>query len=698
MSLRSFLKWLYPILFLIRHWRFIFGAAALCLASIIVFVYFYIFRGLPSPSVLATQNLPLTTHIRDRNGKELYKVYASQNRTLVKLSDLPAIVPQATVSIEDKDFYHHSGFSVSGFMRAAWRIITNSRLEGGSTITQQLVKTSLLTSERTVRRKLKELVLSIAVESLYSKDQILEMYLNRVPFGGTAYGIEEAAQTYFGKPAKELSVSEAALLAGLPASPTTFSPYGSHPELAKSRQKEVLKRLVEDNRLTWDQAEHAAAEELHYRLPESNIAAPHFVMYVKELLAKKYGEESVEQGGLDVVTTLDLDLQNQAQAAVSDEVAKINYLHVTNGAAVVTRPATGEILAMVGSVNYFDIAHDGNVNVALALRQPGSSIKPINYALALSKNYSPASYIDDSPITYRIAGAPDYTPVNYDGRFHGRVTLRQALANSYNIPAVKLLSANGVSNMVDLAQKMGISTWADSSQFGLSLTLGAGEVTMVDMATVYGVFANGGRKIPLTPFLSVRDSSGKVLEQLSPTYQPVFDPRIAYQISSILSDNAARTPTFGSRSDLYFPNTEVAVKTGTTNSMRDNWTIGYTTNLLAAVWVGNNDNTPMSYIASGITGASPIWKHIMSDLLKGQSSHIFATPSGLIRSQSCTGQLDYFIPGTQPVCIFPSGTPMVINPNNPVPTPQVLPAITYPPYQPPVYPTVKLLHTPRKKR
>lgn len=691
MTLKQILKWCYPIVFFFRHWRFIFALSAFVLAGFMVFIYFYIFKDLPSPRGLATRNLPLTTHIRDRSGAELYKVYSIQNRTLVRLSDLPPFVPQSTISIEDKDFYRHSGFSLTGTLRAAWRIVTNSRLEGGSTITQQLVKTSLLSPERTVRRKLKELVLSVAVESLYTKNQILEMYLNRVSYGGSAYGIEEAAQTYFGIPAAKLDLSQASFLAGLPASPTTYSPYGSHPESAKSRQKEVLKRLVEDGYINWDQAESASSQSLHFRPPQTDIAAPHFVMYVKELLAKKYGEDIVEQGGLDVTTTLDLNIQNIAQTAVTQEIARLKYLHVTNGAALVTRPDTGEILAMVGSANYFDLQNDGNVNVTISPRQPGSSIKPINYALAFSNKFTPASYIDDLPVTYHISGAPDYTPVNYDGRYHGRVTLRQALANSYNIPAVKLLSAGGVPNMVDLAQKMGITTWTDPSRFGLSLTLGAGEVTMVDMATVYGVFANSGSRVNLNPILSVRDASGKTLETLSTSTQPVLDPQVAFLISDILSDNTARTPTFGSRSDLYFPNTQVAVKTGTTNNLRDNWTIGYTPGILAAVWVGNNDNSPMSYIASGVTGASPIWKSIMQQLLKDQPANFFATPSGVIRTHTCTGIWDYFITGTQPVCPTVAPDPLT-------PPPQLLPAITYPPYQPPTSTPTPNPRRPGRKR
>ena len=689
--LKNFLKFIYPLTrfhipilkfpklkiiwkLKIENWKLI-CVFVICAIGI----YLYIFKGLPSPSALTTQPVPLTTHIRDRNGRELYKIYASQNRTLVKLNDIPLQLRQAVIAIEDAEFYQHSGFSLKGILRASWKTLTSQQVEGGSTITQQLVKTALLSPERTLRRKIRELVLSILVETRYSKDQILEMYLNRVGFGGTAYGVEEASQTYFRKSVKDLTLSQAALLAGLPASPTTYSPYGAHPELAQSRQKEVLRRMVSEGFITFGQANAASGEDLQFAPQTIDIAAPHFVMYVKEILAKKYGSQIVDQGGLEVITSLDLAIQKETQMAVSEEVAKVSYLRIGNGAAVVTNPQTGEILAMVGSKNYFDPSFDGNFNVTTALRQPGSSIKPLNYALALTRGFTPASVIDDSPITYKTPGTANYSPVNYDGKFHGKVTLRTALGSSYNIPAVKILAANGVSTFIEFARKLGISSWVDPSNYGLSLTLGGGEVTMLDMATAYGVLANSGSRVDLHPILSVHDSTGKLLEEfrckpstwhLAPgTYAadaveitdcdstPVLDPKVAYLISNILSDNSARAPAFGFSSDLNVPN--VAVKTGTTNNLRDNWTIGYYPGRLVGVWVGNNNNTPMSYVASGVTGASPIWRRIILGLLKTTPSPGFAAPTGLIQATICTitGQLacegcpsktEYFIPGTEP--------------------------------------------------
>ena len=625
--------------------------------------YLLILHGLPSPHDLINRQPALTTKIRARDGQILFKIYKDQNRTLLPLSDIPEYLNQATIAIEDKDFYRHGGFSYRGIFRAITRNLFDHKLQGGSTITQQLVKNALLTPEKTFTRKIKEVILAIGVELTYSKDDILKMYFNEVGYGGTAYGIEEAAQMYFGTSARDVTLAQAALLAGLPAAPTTFSPFGTHPELAVIRQHEVFRRLVEDGYITSAQAEAASAEKLEFAPQTITIKAPHFVMYVKDLLVQTYGETTVNQGGLDVTTSLDLNLQDQVQTIVSQEIDKLNRLHITNGAALVTHPSTGEILSMVGSQNYFDFAHDGQVNVTLSLRQPGSSIKPVNYAVALSNGFTPATIIDDSPITYQIPGQKPYTPKNYDSKFHGPVTLRTALASSYNIPAVKTLSTFGVSSMIELGQSLGITTWNDPSRFGLSLTLGGGEVTMIDMAVVYGTLANQGLRVDLHPVLKVTDWRGKVLQALTCSSpcdpQPVLNPQVAYQLTDILSDNVARAPAFGARSVLAIPGHQAAVKTGTTQNLRDNWTIGYTPNHLTLVWVGNNDNTPMSYVASGITGASPIWRNVMDFLLQGQPPQTFSPPANLIRVKVCTltSQLacqgcpakdEYFLPGTEP--------------------------------------------------
>jgi len=529
---------------------------------------------------------------------------------------------QATLAIEDAEFYQHHGFSFKGILRALIKNFEGDRLYGGSTITQQLVKNVLLTPERTISRKIKEIILALAVEKKFRKDEILQMYFNEVGYGGAAYGVEEASQMYFGKPVTEIDLAQAALLAGLPASPTRLSPFGNHPEKTKARQKLVLQRMRSEGFIDQDQQAVAANQELTFAPLRTDIQAPHFVMYVKELLAEKYGEQTIEEGGLVVKTSLDLGIQEAVQAIVTSQVSRLRSLHISNGAALVTRPQTGEILAMVGSTDYFDQANDGNVNVTLRPRQPGSAIKPVTYSLALANGFTPDTIIPDTPVSYQIPGQPPYSPRNYDNQFHGDVPLRVALASSYNVPAVKVLANLGVNQMIEQGKKMGITTWDDPSRFGLSLTLGGGEVKMTDLAVVYGVLANQGRRVNLQPILEVKDYRGKILEKseghfpLAYAADKVIDSQVALLITDILSDNQARTPAFGPHSWLNITDhPEVAVKTGTTQNLRDNWTIGYNADVLAAVWVGNNDNTPMSHVASGVTGASPIWRQIMEGLL-----------------------------------------------------------------------------------
>lgn len=655
----------------ISRTRWLMAGTGLVIVGGLIVLAVSLAAGLPKPYELITRKQPVSTKIYDRNGVLLYKIFKTQNRSIVSLDDVPEHVVEATLAIEDAAFYHHPGFSLRGIFRALRNNVSSEGLQGGSTITQQLVKNALLSSERTVWRKIKEFILAIEVEYLFTKDEILSMYLNEVGYGGTAYGVAEAAEYYFGKPVGELSLSEAALLAGLPASPTTYSPFGSAPELAIQRQYQVLKRMVEEGMITADEAAVAQAEPLTFTQPITDIVAPHFVMYVKDMLVRQFGEELVHTGGLEVYTTLDVSIQTMAEEAVATELGRLSGLGVSNGAAMVTNPATGEILALVGSVNYFDTAHDGQVTVPLRPRQPGSSIKPLTYALALEEGLITAtSIIDDAPVVYRTPGSPAYAPRNYDGRFHGKVTVRQALANSYNVPAVKTLAQVGVSNLVAFGQKMGITTWNDPSRFGLALTLGGGEVRMVDMAEAYGVFANQGKRVPLKAIARVEDYTGKVLweQQCSEKGmiqsdcdgEQVLSSGVAYIISDILADNQARAAAFGLRSVLAYPDHQVAVKTGTTNDLRDNWTFGYTRDYLVATWVGNNDNTSMSRVVSGITGASPIWRTIMDALLENLPLHVF-TPSEemvqvavcpLTQTLSCeecpSSRYEYFVSGTEP--------------------------------------------------
>lgn len=623
----------------------------LTIVAVAIFSYSYFLinlaHNLPSPERLTSLDEPLTTSFYDRNGVLLYRLYEGRNRSLVKLNELPPNLINATIAIEDKHFYEHPGIDFFAIARAIVANAQQKQFQGGSTITQQLIKNTLLTPDRTYNRKIKELLLAYWAERLYNKQQILQMYFNEAPYGGTAWGIEAAAETYFNKKAKDLDLAEASFLAGLPASPTEYSPFGAHPELAKERQKQVLDRMVEDNYITKDQAGQAFEEELSFNSQNSQIKAPHFVMYARELLAQKYGEKVVSQGGLKVVTSIDLDTQALAENIVSDEVTKLSSLNVTNGAAMITDAKTGQILAMVGSKDYYD-PKIGNYNVALSPRQPGSSIKPITYSTAFKQGYSPGTVMLDTPTVFKNAWET-YTPVNYDGKFHGPVTIRTALGSSFNVPAVKMLALVGIPNMIQTAKDLGITTLNDPNRYGLSLTLGGGEVRLIDMMSVYGTFSQMGVKHQPTALLKVTDSNGTVLEDNSdPEGQRVLAPGIAYMITDILTDNNARTPAFGPNSLLIIPGHTVAVKTGTTDSKKDNWTFGYTPDYVVGVWVGNNDNAPMDpQLTSGVTGAAPIWNKIMSSLLEGKANVSFIRPSDIAES-NIDGKKDLVLAGQTP--------------------------------------------------
>ncbi len=646
--------------------------------SLIIGSYLLIFKDLPSPKGLETYSVPLATKIYDRNGILLHDIFVEENRTAVTLSEIPLYVREATISIEDKNFYKHGGVSpIGGMLRAVVATITGKRLQGGSTITQQLVKTALLTPQRSVVRKIREIVLSFWVELLYPKDKILELYLNQVPYGGTAWGIETAAEKYFAKRAKDLTLAEASLLAGLPQAPTYYSPFGAHPELAKNRQVEVLRRMVEDGYITQAEAEKAKKEALVYA-KQTNIRAPHFIMYVKEKLVEEFGETLVARGGLNVTTTLDITLQDYAQATVAAEIKDLEHYDVSNGAALITKPATGEILAMVGSVDYF-ATPSGSFNVTTALRQPGSSIKPINYGIGIEqKRVTPATMFLDVPTCFASINQPLYCPNNYDFQFHGPQQLRFALGNSFNIPAVKMLKINSVEGFVASASAFGLSTIKDPKNYGLSLTLGGGEVRMTDMATAFSVFANSGVRKDLIAITKVTDNQGKILfEQKDPNLKKsvpsqilISGPRVlsaetAYLISHILLDNNARAAMFGTNSALVIPGHAVSVKTGTTDEHRDNWTIGYTPQFLIAVWVGNNNNTRMNQaLVSGVTGAAPIWNKLMKRVLENQPDIWPKQPEGIVGAEVCTTtgllppnsegdkgcstRYEYFIKGTVP--------------------------------------------------
>jgi len=622
-------------------------------------------RSLPQPDKVIRRG-GFATQIFDRNGKQLYDVFSRQRRVPVKIEAIPKYLKDATVAIEDKDFYRHQGFDAKGIGRAIFNIIIHRRLQGGSTLTQQLVKNVLLSSERTLIRKLKEFILALQIERKYTKDQILAMYLNETPYGGTAWGIEAAAETYFDKEAKDLTLAETVILAGLPQRPSYYSPFGSNAKAFIGRAEQVLRRMKEDGYISQEQEKKIKAEltEVKFASAGANLKAPHFIMYVRDLLTKKYGETLVEGGGLKVTTSLNLDLQEKAQAVLSDEVKKAEKLQITNGAAVVIDAKTGEILAMIGSKDYNDPNYDGKVNTALALRQPGSAIKPVTYVTALKRAYTPATLLMDTRTSFPGGDKPEYVPENYDGKERGPLQMRFALGNSINITAVKMLAKVGIREMLTTASDLGISTLAPTvenvNRLGLSVTLGGGEVRLLEITSAYAAFANSGYKAEPTAILRVEDKDGKVLEEFRPvTGKRVLSSEQAFLISDILADNSARTLTFGERSALVVSGYKVAVKTGTTNDRRDNWTIGWTPSLAVGVWVGNNDNSPMKKVDSGVSGAAPIWKKILLESLGGRESEDFIVPSGIVSAEvdSVSGyrahdgfpsRVEYFIRGTEP--------------------------------------------------
>ena len=640
------------------------GVIVLFLASFIIFPLFAF--NLPTPDKVVRRE-GYSTKILDRNGDVLYDIYADQRRTPVEFNDIPTYLKQATIAIEDKNFYKHQGFDVLGMLRGFSRLFTRGRAQGGSTLTQQLVKNVLLSSERSIFRKIREFILAVQIERKYTKDEILRMYLNEAPYGGTAWGIEAASEVYFGKHAKDLNLVESAILAGFPQRPSYYSPYSSEPKAYIARTEDVLRRMREDGYINQEQEEEASAQLPDYQFQErgASFKAPHFVQYVQKILEDRYGENVVELGGLTVTTTLDLNLQEKAQDIVKEEVAKVESLHITNGASVVIDPETGEILAMVGSKDFNDPDYDGQVNVTTSLRQPGSAFKPFTYVTALKEGYTASTLIMDVPTEFPGGeGQPPYNPVNYDGKYRGPIQVRYALANSINVAAVKMIAMVGIKNVLETAYDMGVTTLPPTketlSRVGLSLTLGGGEVRLLDMTTAYSAFMNGGYKVDPVAILKVEDVNGKVLEENKPEKgKRVLTEEQAYIIADILSDNNARSMVFGPNSLLNIPGKRVAVKTGTTNDKRDNWTIGGNKVAVTGVWVGNNDNSEMKQVASGVSGASPIWRKVLLEALSGKPNLGFDAPGGIVtqavdavsgyRAHDDFPQRDeIFIKGTEP--------------------------------------------------
>lgn len=637
---------------------------------VVIIVFAWFARDLPSPTQLTERSVDQATKIMDRNGKTLYSIYDTQNRELITLDKVPKNLINATIATEDKDFYKHQGFAVEGYFRIIYDLVRYRRLIGASSITQQLVKNTLVGGERTPIRKLRELILAIQVDKRYSKDEVLQMYLNEIPYGGTTYGIETAAQTYFGKSAKDLSLTESAILAGLPQSPSYYTPFGKYPDAYKDRTRSVLRRMREEGYITKDQEQASLTEmeTIKFADQKIDIQAPHFTLYIKDLIEEKYGKELVTSGGLRIYTSLDLDLQNKVQEIVKTEVDKLAKAKVGNGAAIVLNPKTGEILAMVGSKDYFAKDYDGQVNVTTRPRQPGSATKPITYAVGFTKGYTAATMWLDVQTEFNAgAGQPPYKPVNYDGKYRGPVQTRQALASSLNVTAVKALATNGLKDTMQIAYDMGIKNWQPTTEamqnVGLSLTLGGRETTLLDLSSAYSVFANEGIKQEIVSIIKVTDSSGKILEEFHPsTGKRILKPEITYLISDILSDDNARSLAFGPRSLLHIPNKHVAVKTGTTDEKRDNWAFGYTPSYVVGTWVGNNDNSIMdNSIASGVTGATPIWNKIIHHLIDGKPDEWYKKPDEItapISIDSKTGMRpgngttatrpEIFIKGTEP--------------------------------------------------
>jgi 1A family penicillin-binding protein len=623
--------------------------AALVFAGVMG-LYAYYARDLPDPGTLANRQLFQTARIFDRNGKLLHELNDPQGgrRTLIGLQAIPKVAQQATIAAEDSSFYDNPGFDVRAVIRATYQWMrSGSPQSGASTITQQLVKNTLLGPEQTAERKIKEAFLAMELTRRYSKDQILEMYMNEISYGNRAYGIEAAAETYFGKPARELTLPEASLLAGLPQAPSYYDPYTNLPA-AKERQAYVLDQMVKTGAITQQQRDAAGKASLDL-VPASQQGpqeAPHFVTYVQQQVEQQFGTEALYREGLQITTSLDLDLQHLAEQSAQDHIAEIRARNATNAALVAIQPSTGQVLAMLGSVDFNDASINGQVNVALALRQPGSTLKPFTYVTAFSKGWNPATMLWDIPTTF----PGGYKPNDFDNKFPGPMPVRDALAQSRNIPAVEALQFVGVPDMIATAHRFGIEDLREPDRYGLSVTLGGGEVKLLDLTYAYSVFANGGQQIGVqkpadqredgfrqfdpVSILKITDSAGKVLYENKQGSAQVEDPRLVYQITSILSDNKARQPTYGANSPLVLANQPAAVKTGTTDAYRDSWVVGYTPDLVTGVWVGNSDNSPMNDVL-GVAGAGQIWHAFMAGAVDDAPVSQFSAPQGVQQADVC---------------------------------------------------------------
>lgn len=621
----------------------------------IIFLFFYYTYDLPRPENFTEKQFTQSTKIYDRTGKILlYDIYGEERREIISFDKISQDFKNAVLTSEDDGFYKHGGVDFKSIVRAILVDLKfQSASQGASTITQQLIRSSFLTTQKKISRKIREAVLAVELERRYSKDEIFNWYLNQIPFGQNAYGIESAAQTYFSKSALDLTLAESTTLTALIPAPSYYSPYGSHKDLLLQRKDYILDRMARLGYITKDKAKETKQISIKFADNLTPIKAPHFVMYVKNYLENKYGETFLKEKGLKVYTTLDWELQNYTEQVLLDTDKSNKAVNANNAAVVALNPKNGEILTLIGSKNYFEKSYplgcdekasgsclfEAKYDVAtIALRQPGSSFKPFVYATAFKKGFTPDTVLWDvktefnpncAPIANQIKdiyGQACYNPQDYDGLYRGKISLRNAIAQSLNIPSVKLLYLAGLKDSLKTASDLGLTTLNEPDRYGLSLVLGGGEVNLLEMTSAYGVFATEGQKISPVSILKIDDSEGNIIEQNQKTPSKVLDTQIARQINSILSDNNARAPIFGANSILHFPNNDVASKTGTTESYKDAWTMGYTPFAVVGVWVGNNNNIPISK-KTGIGLAAPIWRKVIDKLLAQNPKENFTAPN-----------------------------------------------------------------------
>lgn len=635
-------------------------------------IIFSLSRDLPSISQISNRQIVESTKIYDRTGQVLlYEISNGERRTVVAIEDIPQYLKDATVVVEDEKFYEEPGFSPQGILRALFVNLTHGRiLQGGSTITQQLARNALLTPEQTVSRKIKEFILAIKLTRYYTKDQILALYLNEIPYGPTIYGVEAASRAYFNKPASGLSLAESAILAALPRAPSYYSPWGNHKKELFQREQFILNKMFNSGKISKRHLEEALKTKIAFEPQAQTIKAPHFVIAVQDVLVQKYGEDLVRSGGLGVLTTLDWDLEQLAEKVVAEGSLRNEKLYQGKNAALVAQdPKTGQVLALVGSRDYFDIKNEGNFNVATqGLRQPGSALKPFVYLTAFKKGYTPNTVVFDVPTNFDTTGDPEkkYEPKNFDEKFRGPVSFKQGLAQSLNVPSVKVLYLAGVQDTIKTLHDFGVTTLNEYGRYGLSLVLGGGEVKLIDLVGAYSVLSAEGVLHKQTMILEVRDRRGEILESYKDQSREVIDPEYPRLVNNILSDTEARSDLY--QNSLYltvFPDHDVALKTGTSNDYRDAWTFGYTPTLTVGVWAGNNDNSPMQKQGSSILAALPMWHEFMVGALRLEPPDTFNKPAPLTVQKSILAG-DYSSAGIHSLLYY-------INPKDPLGPPPLNP-------------------------